>query len=173
MATRFYFLPRSVSTPTITPAFDSGWEQTGVALRFNAILPRFLSSKSVYGGVSGILAADDIVQDVLAGQIITDPLPGQVISGTFSFVTDFFESLANANMTLAVVVRAVSGDGLTVRGTLFSVFGTDTEFSNVTTSARIVSAQPITTTTLQPGDRILVEVGAHSTPHAFSPGIAR
>jgi hypothetical protein len=54
-----------------------------------------------------------------------------------------------------------------VRGTLFSNFLLDTEFAT-TTATRIIAATALTALTTQPGDRLVLELGAH----AIAPTVA-
>lgn len=112
-------------------------------------------------------------QDILCRQYVSDPLPAQTITGTFSLVVRCVETDANANATLATLVYVVAQDGQTSRGTLFSVFGTDTEFGT-TAATRIVNAQNVTSQTAQAGDRIVVEIGlTATTPLALDGAIQR
>lgn len=171
--TRFYFPIEGSGTPNISPSFTAGWEQTGQANRLKLLYKRTLSSLSIGGATPGATAAKTIpittTQDILAEQFVSNVIPPQRITGTVSVVIRLGESTLSANATLAVVVKVVSQDGGTVRGTLFSVFGTDTEFSvygiNGETT-RIVNAQAVTALTTQPGDRIVFEVGATATAPA-------
>lgn len=160
MATRFYLQPSAAGIPGISPAFDGGWEQTASGTR------RWLKNKPLLAVISPSTTLQPNVpitttQDILANQWISDPIPGQIISGTFSLVIRVIQSVTTCNATLAVVVKIVSNDGATSRGTLFSVFGTDTAYATGTAATRIVNAQTVTNQTAQDGDRIVVEVGAH------------
>src|SRR4051812_49084895 len=126
MATRFYLLGGAPQIPTLSPAFDSGWEQTGNALRRNMTLKLKIDS------ITGALTNTPIIpitttQDILSNQWVSSPIPAQTISGTFSLILKCLEGSTNGNATLAVVLRVMSNDGSVSRGTLFSVFGTDTE----------------------------------------------
>lgn len=99
-------------------------------------------------------------QDILCRQFVGPSMPAVNLIGTFSLVVRAIESAITANVTLAVVVKLVGQDGSNQR-TLFSTFNTDTEFGT-TAATRIVNAQTITTTVSIPGDRIVIEIGAHA-----------
>lgn len=160
MATRFYFASVILGVPDISPDFDAGWEQTGGASRRK--LQRKPAVKDDTTDNINIAIPTPTTQDILAGQFVGLEIPAQRISGTVSLVIKCSEANVVANCTLAVVIRVLSKDGLTVRGTLYSVFGTGTEFGT-TASTRIVDAQAVTTVDTQAGDRLVVEIGARAT----------
>ncbi len=162
-ATRFYFPSGILMNSPVSPAYDAGWEQTGGAFTRKILIykPK-LSFTTIVAGFN-VTIPITTTQDILTNQFISEPIPAQRITGTFSLVIPCDENATTNNATLAVVVKVVSQDGGTVRGTLFSVFGTDTEFPLAASVAtRIVNTQAVTALTTQPGDRIVVEVGAHA-----------
>lgn len=161
MATRFYFPAEGSGTPNISPSFDAGWEQTGQGTRLKLLRKSGLSTLSTIANNGTRTVPITTTQDILCNQFVSDPIPAQRIIGTVSLVIRVRESAATANVTLAVVVKVVSQDGGTVRGTLFSTFNTDTEFPT-TAATRIVNAQAVTELTTQPGDRLVVEIGGHA-----------
>ena len=162
MATRFYFPAEGSAAAAVSPAFDAGWEQTGQANRLQLLEKTRLSTLSTIATSATKTVPITTTQDILAEQYVSEPIPTQNIIGTVSLVVTGIESAATANVTLAVVVKVVSQDGGTARGTLFSVFGTDAELANATTLTRIVNAQAVTALTTLPGDRLVVEVGGHA-----------
>lgn len=160
MATRFYL--QGTGTPSLSPSFDAGWEQTGSALR-RPLIPKLLLSNTtgIVGTSPGMVNTN--TQDICALQFISAPIPPQIISGTISLVLKVYESATTDNLTLAVVLRVLSGDGNTVRGTLFSNFNQDTEWAVFASAAtRIVNAQTVTQVTTQGGDILVLEIGAHA-----------
>lgn len=168
MATRFYLTTFDMTSPAQSPAVsatpDSNWEQTG-----GATLTRRLDRKGVsdvlytLGDTSAITIPITTTQDILGLQFVSLPIPPQILTGTVSLVIRCSENATTNNATLATVIRVVSQTGA-VRSTLFSVFGTGTEYALTASSAtRIVSAQAITATTTQPGDRLVVELGTRAT----------
>jgi hypothetical protein len=163
VATRFYFPAEGSGTPNISPAADSGWEQTGQMTRLKLLDKRSLSTLSTLADTSTRTVPITTTQDIVCNQFISGPIPPQLIdtSCTFSMVIRVLESALTANVTLAVVVRVLSSDGGTIRGTLFSSFSSDTEFA-ATAATRIVSATAVTAVTTQPGDVLCIEVGGHA-----------
>lgn len=160
-ATRFYFPNTTYSVNS--PAFDAGWEQTGEATRF-ALLPKTQLIVATAAANKQVTVPITTTQDILVCQAISDPLPGQRIVGNFSMVIRTSENAATTNATLAAVVKVVSQDGSILRGVLFSVFGTDTEFDvTASPSTRIINAQAMTPLSTQGGDRLVVEWGVHAT----------
>lgn len=96
----------------------------------------------------------------LAAQTIT--------AGTFSAVWRTVESVATADFYQQIVIRVMSGDGLTERGTLFggetltavsATVGAQNEEISTTSSTRIKNAISTTQVVAQAGDRIVIEVG--------------
>lgn len=155
-ATRYYLPTTSASPITVTP--DASWNDITQTSTIRMIPKGQLSVKTTLTD-SGSTVPTTTTQNWLSFQHISDPIPPQRFIGTFSMVIRCDEGDLGANATLAVSVRILSQDGGTVRGTLYSVFGTDTEFpiSGVT---KIVNAVAVTTVVTQPGDRIVVETGA-------------
>lgn len=170
MATRFYL--QNTGAATVSPSFSAGWEQTGEADRVkleNKLNTSIISTLTDNSLVIPITTT----QDILNRQYVSDPLPSQTITGTFSLVVRCSENGLNANATLAVVAYVVSNDGGVSRGTLFSVFGTDTEFPT-TAATRIVNAQTVSSIAAQAGDRIVVEIGlTATTPLSLEGGVQR
>jgi hypothetical protein len=162
MPTRFYLPAEGSGAPTVSPAFDSNWEQTGQATRLRLRYKQTVSTVSTLADTGTRTVPITTTQDILGTQFVSDPIPAQTIRGQCSLVIRTIESTVDANVTLAVVLRLMSNDGATSRGTLFSVFGTGTEYA-VTAATRIVASSNVTSFTAQPGDRLVLEVGARAT----------
>lgn len=162
-ATRFYLPAEGSGAPNISPAFDAGWEQTGQATRLKLLYKPKLTTLSALADTGTRTVPITTTQDILCNQFISDGIPAQRIGTdcTFSAVIRVLESAATANVTLAIVVRVVSSDGATVKGTLFSTFNVDTEFAT-TAATRIQVASAVTALTTAVGDRIVVEIGGHA-----------
>lgn len=162
-ATRFYLPAEGAGVPNISPAFDAGWEQTGQATRLKLLNKKMLSALSALADNGTRTVPITTTQDILCNQFVSDPIPPQTIDidCLVSAVIRVLESATTANVTLAVVIKIVSQDGGTVRGTLFSTFNTGTEFA-ATAATRIVSQTAVTKVVTQPGDRIVVEIGGHA-----------
>lgn len=161
MATRFYFDP--TNTPSISPAFDASFEQTGTAVRRKLIYKPTVSALIALANSAAFTIPITTTQDILGVQFVSDALPAQTInsSNLFTLVMGVLESALTANASLAVVVRIVSDNG-TARGTLFSVYGTGLEYA-VARETRIVSASALTALTILSGNRLVVEVGVRAT----------
>lgn len=160
MASRFYLSPTVAAD--VSPSFNGGWEQTGQATRRKMYLKTTLSVVETLTSSSAITVPITTTQDILCYQFVSDPLPAQRLIGTCSFVMRCIESATTANVTLAGVLAVVSGDGSTVRGTLFSTFNTGTEFATGTAATRFWVTQALTDLTIVQGDRLVLEIGAHA-----------
>jgi hypothetical protein len=162
-ATRFYFPVEGSGAPNISPAFNGGWEQTGQATRLKLLNKQQLTALSTIADDGTRTVPITTTQDILCNQFISASIPPQKFdtSVKFSLVIRVVESSIDANVTLAVVVGVVSQDGGTSRGTLFSTFTVDTEFPT-TAATRIQAQSAVTAVTTQPGDRLVVEIGAHA-----------
>lgn len=164
MATRFYL--SNGGTAAVSPAYSATWEVSTDADRKPLVRKLLLSATDALADKT-INIPNLTSQDILSRQFVSEPLPPQVITGTVSLVISATESGVTSNGTLAVAVTLVSQDGATVRGVMFSVFGTDTEYAT-TASTRIVNAQALTQQTAQTGDRIVVEIGTTATTPALT-----
>lgn len=164
MATRFYFPAEGSGTPNISPAFDAGWEQTGQATRLKLLYKMNLSVLSTIADTGARTVPITTTQDILCNQFVSDPLPAQrfIADTLVSSVIRVLGSAATINATLAYVVKIVSQDGGTIRGTIFSTFTTGAAFA-ATAETRILAANALTALKTLPGDRLVVEVGAHVT----------
>ncbi len=158
MSARFYF---TTTARDVSPSFDANWEQTGQAItgkmfyKYDPYVPTSVS-------LSGTIPITT-TQDILGYQGVSKPLHAQTIQGTLNLVVNQTNQGASTNQgSLAVNVYVVSNDGTVVRGILYSAFSIDTNFPVATASTRIVSLGTITSQTLQEGDRIVVEIGAHA-----------
>jgi len=160
MSTRFYFVDQT-SAPA-SPAVDAGWENTASLFRRTLYHGKGHRAPGTPTPVTPTITTG-VTEDAIAIQMVSQPIPPQEITGTVSLVTICSENDALLECTMAVVIRVVSNDGSVVRGTLYSNFNIDTEFTlNASPSTRIVNAQAVTPVTTLPGDRIVVEVGAHA-----------
>ncbi len=164
MATRFYLPAEGSGTPATSPAFDAAWEQNGQATRLRLLRKNQLASLSTLADTGTRTVPITTTQDILCNQWVSDPIRAQRITGTVSAVVRVLESTVDANVTLAFVMRVLGLDG-TVRGTMFSVFGTGTEYA-VTAATRIVASSAVTAVTALTGDRLVVEIGSRATAPA-------
>lgn len=162
--TRFYF-PSSGNAPNISPAYDSGWEQTGSADRL-ILIPKLQLDVATSRTGKQISVPNTTTQDILFRQFVSGPIPPTNFktTDTVSAIIRCVESTANANASLAIVVKVVSQDGSVVRGILYSNFNIDSEFPT-TDATRIMNSVNISALQTQPGDRLVIETGIHvATP---------
>ncbi len=168
MATRLYTSTTNpAGGPAVTP--DASWENTSQA-GGRRDLVRAKTNQAIVASAS-VGGNGTNPNDVLIQQFISPPLVGaQTITGTFK--GQLFARGATGNFRAQVVVRVVSNNGTTIRGTLVP---SDTSASSSvwsTTAAinrkfPLAAISPVTVSSVsaQDGDRICVEVGArvHST----------
>lgn len=109
-------------------------------------------------------------QDVCVGQYVSPPLAAQTITGTFKMYMEFREANAANDSRAQVVIRVVSNDGSTVRGTLYAgdtaTSGANPASEFVTTSTNRsfprAGLSPATITNIgaiTAGDRLVIEFG--------------
>lgn len=163
MPTRFYF--SNDQTSPISPAFDASWEQTGQAVRRYSPRKQYTTQASALANGTAITVPITTTQQILNRQFITDGLPYRVrIAGRIDIVIRGLENATTNNVFLAFVLRLLSNDGATVRGTLgSSMTNVGTEFvataATRTFAAFGLSGTPITG---EPGDRLCLEIGGHA-----------
>lgn len=171
MARRLYF--DRTNAPSVSPAYDASWEVTGDAGR-----RQLTRTKAGQTASSNFAQTNDTSgsADVLIRQFVSEPLAPQTISGTvwaWFLVRDSSASSADARSQL--VVKVVSGDGSTVRGTLL---GHDTGgLTNQWPTSAAARAFPkgatsgasVSSVNAHAGDRLVVEVGwrRHYTGSGF------
>ncbi|MDI6854391.1 MAG: hypothetical protein QME75_12400 [Deltaproteobacteria bacterium] len=163
MATRLYFHgsgPGDKYIPPVSPAYAAEWERTSAAAR------RYLSRlkrNSVNGEASGSEYEAGPANDTLLRQFVSDPLTAQTISGTVKGQLRCRESDAAADFCRAIVIKVVSEDGSTVRGTLLAHFpeALASEFDAGATpvNRNFPPSLSLTQVDAQAGDRLVVEVG--------------
>lgn len=170
MATRIYFHgPGSYNeiVPSIAPAFSSSWEgvQGGVNPNRRFCSPVKRSSVSgTAGNYSGFETSTTSPYDVGIMQFISDRLETQTISGTVKGQFRCYETNADADFCAAVVIRVVSADGQTVRGTLLSYFpgSLTSEWATSFTNRQFPPSTALSEVVCQAGDRLVIEVGFRS-----------
>lgn len=152
--TRFY-LP-SYGATDITPTFSAYWENTGDGDRIKCYTTK------QYTPMTDKSHSEISEGDTLIRQYISPPIAAQYISGNLKG-----QIMCNCNGAgysyLAIVIRVVSNDGITIRGTLCSTSSNitplDSAFVNRTLrngSTTPISLTPVTT---QDNDKIVIEIG--------------
>jgi hypothetical protein len=183
MASRYYFYPNTglvLETP-ITPS--AVWQDKtgglGDGVEDGYWQGRLITEPVATTPVTG--QAEEALQvtssqprNVLNSQYISDPLPvAGTLSGTFSAVVTMFAgpSAGAYDSFMQIVIRVVSNDGTTVRGTAYS----GSSAANTVTTRNAIN-EKITTASLRKinvnvaltnvnylvGDRIVVEIGRRS-----------
>jgi hypothetical protein len=161
MAQRFYPVVNTTeAVPSISPAFDANWEVTGSATRRNL---REKGNTVVLSNTNTSLSTViTTTQDYLAWQFISQPLPqiNFTTADTIQIVAYANQSVSTANASLAYVIKIISNDGATVRGTLLTQFA-GSAFGTSQASYSTGAVAFTGNVTAQAGDRLLVEVGCH------------
>lgn len=160
MSTRFY-LPSSGSAD-VSPAFASAWDFTAQATRCN--LPKKTVASVTTLTDSAISTAISTNKATLCRQFVSSPLAGQTISGTWTAIVRCAQDLPlTSTSKLALILRACSIDGSTIRGTLYSNLTLDSAIATLNlgglAETRRVNAGALSSLTIQPGDRLVLEVG--------------
>lgn len=177
MATRFYL---SSERSQFTPTFDGSWEDTSLPL---SVSPRFSSSPTKRNTPwlvrDNTETSSSSTLDALVGQFVSEPLAAQNISGDVKGVIRAMQSTADSDMRAQMVIRVLSYDFQTVRGTLLAhdVSALTSEFALTLTNRKFPlawtgSGATLTSVAAQDGDRLVIEVGfrAHNTSTANRTG---
>jgi hypothetical protein len=163
MPTRFYTSNTSVLDFVATPSTE--WDNTTGFDRVPISTTRLstaMSTKTVFD------ATATQNRDILARQLVSAPLAAQTISGTVKGRIRVAEGGSTQNLRAQCIIRVMSSDGLTVRGTLYAGdvttgFGNPTsEFAVTTLTNRQMprgASQALTNVITQLNDRIVVEIG--------------
>jgi len=170
MATRFY-LPASGTAPLGSLAVDSQWELSDSLDRRPCDIVKSNTSLTQKSAVWSSTTTQQWVwvqfqsKRLAAGYSWTT-------SDTVSMVIKVAESVAQVDSHLCYVIRVVSGDGSTIRGTIGSYLTTSSEYptSLATIATRIHDARTTGASNFssQAGDRIIIEIGHHGV----SPSLA-
>ena len=166
MATRLYF--DQATTPPVSPAFTAEWDVTSAALR-RTLQHRPTPSSTAQNVV--ITETSTTAQlDYLAFQLVSAPLDGnQTISGTLKTLLRAREASTTGDFRPQIIVKVVSGDGTTVRGTLYAGDLATTLANELTQSTSLyyttwfpggaTTGATLSSVSALSGDRIVIEVG--------------
>jgi hypothetical protein len=163
MATRFY--TPSSGTAAVDPTPAAVWA-TNIGSRVLTPAPRTKSGTAKT--FVPVITATTAPESVLIWAGVSDPLAAQTVTGNWTAAMSCYESSLALNASLQLVVRVVSSDGLTVRGTVYAGHSTATnatvgalgeEFSNVNDYIRIIPSQAGSSVTAQAGDLLVIEMG--------------
>jgi len=157
-ATRFY-LPSS-GAADVSPGFNAGWEETGDADRLKMVTTKISSAMTNKSGTTLITAGD-----LLLRQYVSAALEAQTITGDVKIYARASEALATVDAFSRILLKVVSNDGGTVRGTLLSFgdYSTGAEWNTSLRNKSFADIDPPTSVTTLDGDRLVLEIGfAHA-----------
>jgi hypothetical protein len=174
VATRFYYSDTAAPV-SVTPA--AGWDVTANA-GTSGLLSR---TRTNYGGAAFTASqpgTGGANEDALHVVMVSDPIVGATITGTVKGQIFAREANTLTDARAQIVVKVVSNDGSTVRGTLidFDTAALSSEF-NISGGTIINRKFPrggavsVTSVAAQNGDRIVVEVGHRN--HGTNTGVVR
>ncbi len=164
MVTRFY-LP-STGAADVNPAYTGTWTSSANADRRKPVTTK-ISSAMTNRTVNALSSGTK--ETILVRQYVSDPIAAQTISGTIKGQIRAMEESGTMNASLSILIKVVSNDGNTVRGTLLALTDQNTTASNefeisltnhtfkngdttpITLSSVVASAQ----------DRIVIEIGVN------------
>lgn len=166
MATRFY-LHGSIGIPSLpfSSAYAADWERTDSVTRHFMSLQK--GSTIALDGSYEYAPVNAGTSDSLVCQYISHaPLVAQTINGTVKGQILGRRNYNDASVQMAVVIKVVSSDGGTVRGTLLSYFPptlTDNlHYGNPFTNAYCPPSQALSSVVAQTGDYLVIEIGGRS-----------
>jgi hypothetical protein len=165
VATRFYLT--NGDPQGLSPAFDASWDLTSSATRVG--MKTFVRSRA-FANASVTEASTSGTFDVLIRQYVSDPIAAVTISGTVKGIIRVLEDATDADFRSQMVIRVLSYDCSTVRGTLIASDGGAlvSEWDATTLTNRKFplawagSGTSVTSVAAQDGDRIVIEVGYRS-----------
>lgn len=158
------YLP-SGSVAAVSPAFDAAWNITSSATRRIALTAT--SGTPLANNSCGIAVSNG--DNCLAAQFVSAPLLGdQEISGTIKGQVGAREFTTALDAMAQLVVRVVSNDGSTVRGTLLSAQAEALSSEWATAASHVnrkfplaaLSPAALSTVNALDGDRLVFEIGA-------------
>lgn len=152
--TRFY-LP-STGAAAVSPAFDAAWEETGNADRLKMATTKIASAMTDKSITTLITAGD-----ALCRQYVSDGLAAQTINSYVKLYARTSETLGTVDALSRIVLKVVSSDGSTVRGTLLSFgdFSTGTEWNTSLRNKTFADGDTPSSVVAQAGDRLVLEIG--------------
>jgi hypothetical protein len=156
--TRFY-LPSS-GTSDITPTFETGaagWTDILTATPGHLRCRRVLTYTAT--GTKSSLAAT--IGRFLFNQYVSDPIAAQTIGGGVSGeMAGIVSHTSGVTAYTAIIIKVVSNNGSTTRGTLLSMKQGNTVIPPTTAAGRWTPPPTtLNTVTSENGDRIVIEVG--------------
>lgn len=158
MATRLYF-PETQAAAVTPPAPTGGteWEHINSLTRALLTVP---DGSALTTTAYTPDAADDLTnRDAMHRQYVSDPLGLQTLSGNVKAQFQVLEAHANNELRIALKILVCSYDGATTRATLLALTRATTEANTVLANLTFQSVALTSYQIINPGDRIVVEVG--------------
>jgi len=152
VTTRLYL---SQTAAAISPSFDSGWEDTGTLNYYVADIARGSGAPTFKQVVKNVATAD---YDMGRLGFVYGPIGAQTISGNIKAQFIGNESAADVDARYQFLVKVVSSDGGTVRGTLLGMGSYGNELSTTFTNHTFPSTA-LTPVDAQDGDYLVIESG--------------
>ncbi|MEN9287181.1 MAG: hypothetical protein RIS39_1173 [Actinomycetota bacterium] len=166
MTTRFY-LRNTSETTDISPSPDSGWEDTSNLVRAKA---HTVSTGDAMATVSAPDDGDDTDLDVILRQYVSFELAaGQTITGSQAIKAQVRaqEPDSSNNIFVALGIRVIKADGVTLNKLVLSVTRDNTELAtSALTNRQFTATSAATNYTTQLGDRLVIEIGGGGNPGA-------
>lgn len=158
-ATRMFV--SATATPGISPAAAGGWSSAASMVR------RTLATTKTNTAITTVGVAETSTTNPYNVALLQMHSPALVgsgfIAGTVHGIFRMLESNASMNAYSQLVIRVVSADGTTVRGTALDVVNTGgTEWATTTAANRyagLTANRTLTPVAFSNGDRILIELG--------------
>lgn len=159
MATRLYFSD-TIAAPVTPPApvGSTEWEHINTSIMMLLGSPDDSALATLAYTPD---AADDLTnKDACLRQYVSGPLGLQALSGNITGQFQCSEAHANNNLFITLKVLVCSQDGSTTRATLLAITrATSLETTTTLTNRSFPSTALSSYTVVNPGDRLVVEVG--------------
>ncbi len=157
VGTRFY-LP-STGLAAVSPGFDGVWDSsTGSPDRIRCVTTKLGSAMT-----DKTLSPDVAIADFLLRQYVSDPIAAQTITGgTVKGQIRMYEGVKQQNAMSDILIKVVSNDGATVRGTLEALnTGVNELAIGALTNRYTPGSTGVTEVIAEDGDRIVFEIGIY------------
>ena len=156
MSTRLYF--DSTNTPPVSPAYAADWDATNEAVRRKLLAAK--TTDITNGG--NIIVTDGVI---LGMQFVSDPLSAQTISGTVKCQMLVRDPDGSVQVTSRLLIKVVSNDGSSVRGTLLEIgdYSAGTFFNTFPTRNKtFADGDALSSVDASAGDRLVIELGCNN-----------
>jgi len=159
-ATRLYF-PLTEAAPVAPPSPGAEWGHN------NGVTRKLLTTPDASALTTTAYTPDGadhgVNTDALHRQYVSDAIPAQTVQGNVKLQLQALEAHANNNQFVSLVVKVISNDGVTVRGTALAITRDALETTTSLVNRQFADAA-LGAVVAQANDRILVELGLGGTP---------